>query len=178
VSLIWVTIKSRKKKKRTRNHKLQIVWWVSLIFFIFMRGLKIVSNIYYLCSRLSFEPKVFLLNFDSFFLNCWAQVLAQVSSLRCSVLAESYSLLLGLVLSWRFSSSGCLFFFFFCYAWFWAQGFPFCFAQFWQNLSFMLLDSILSPTSFIWVWFWAQVFLSQGLVLVMLLITMHSKSRK
>jgi hypothetical protein len=28
-------------------------------------------------------------------------------------LAESYSLLLGLVLSWRFSSSGCLFFFFF-----------------------------------------------------------------
>lgn len=86
---------------------------MSLIFFIFMRGLKIVSNIYYLCSRLSFEPKVFLLNFDSFFLNCWAQVLAQVSSLRCSVLAESYSLLLGLVLSWRFSSSGCLFFFFF-----------------------------------------------------------------
>jgi hypothetical protein len=92
-------------------------------------------------------------------------------------LAESYSLLLGLVLSWRFSSSGCLFFFF-CYAWFWAQGFPFCFAQFWQNLSSMLLDSILSPTSFIWVWFWAQVFLSQGSVLVMLLITMHSKSRK
>jgi hypothetical protein len=113
VSLIWVTIKSRKKKKRTRNHKLRIVWWVSLIFFIFMRGLKIVSNIYYLCSRLSFEPKVFLLNFDSFFLNCWAQVLAQVSSLRCSVLAESYSLLLGLVFLLKIFLFWVLVFFFF-----------------------------------------------------------------
>jgi len=86
-------------------------YFLFLICFIFMRGLKMVNNIYYLCSRLSFEPKVFLLNFDSFFLNCWAQVLAQVFSLRCSILAESYSLLLGLVLSRRFFFSGCLFLF-------------------------------------------------------------------
>jgi hypothetical protein len=100
------------KKKRTRNYKLRIIWWVSLIFFIFMRGLKIVSNIYYLCSGLSFEPKVFLLNFDSFFLNCWAQVLAQVSSLRCSVLAVLF-LIIGLGFELKIFLFWVLVFFFF-----------------------------------------------------------------
>lgn len=77
-----------------------------------MRGLKIVSNIYYLCSRLSFEPKVFLLNFDSFFLNCWAQVLAQVSSLRCSVLAVLF-LIIGLGFELKIFLFWVLVFFFF-----------------------------------------------------------------